>query len=79
MHDTHPEARLRQRAALSRLTGAERVLLAAEMAEQAKAIAIAGIRARHPNLNPGELHRAWLCLLHGRTAAENIDAHRPFA
>ena len=79
MHDTHPEARLRQRAVLSRLSGAERVLLAVEMAEQAKAIAIAGIRARHPNFNPGELHRAWLCLLHGPAAAESIDAHRPFA
>lgn len=47
------------------LTGAERVTMAMEMAEEAKAVAVAGIRARRPDLSPDEVAREWLRLLHG--------------
>lgn len=43
-------------------------MLATEMAEQAKAIAIEGIRFRHPDLSDAAVHSAWLRQLHGDLA-----------
>jgi len=47
------------------MSGAERVACAVEMAEEAKAVAMAGIRARRPELTDAEVFVEWLRLLHG--------------
>ena len=47
------------------VSGAERVRRAVEMAEDAKSIAIAGIRFRNPDFSEAEVHAEWLRLLHG--------------
>lgn len=67
--DTSPEAARRQAEVLAGMTGAERVAVAVEMAEEAKAIAIAGIRARRPGLSPDEVAREWLRMLYGDEVA----------
>ncbi len=47
------------------MAGADKVMLAIEMAEQSKTITINGIRSRNPQLSEAEVHRAWLRILHG--------------
>ena len=56
------------------MAGADKVMQAVEMAEQSKAIAIEGIRARSPRFSEAQIHRAWLRLVHGDRADrfENI-------
>lgn len=66
--DTSVAAHRAQMAAFGAMTGGERVELAVAMAEQAKAITLAGIRARHPDLDDAGVHRVWLRLLHGSRA-----------
>lgn len=52
--DTDAAARDVQRAALCALGPAQRVELAFEMSEQARAVALAGVLAREPGLRPEE-------------------------
>ena len=66
--DTSEAARQRQLAGYATTPGAEKILLSSQMAEQAKQIAIDGVRARNPNLSESEVHKAWLHLLHGELA-----------
>lgn len=70
--DTPPHVRRRVAAVFAAMTGPERVALAVEMAEEAKAVAIAGIRARHPELTDSEVASAWLRLLHGDELADLV-------
>lgn len=51
---------------------AERVTLAIGMAEEAKAIAVAGIRARQPEWSDAEVSVEWLRLLHGDEIADRV-------
>ena len=60
-------------AAYAAVDGAERVQRAAEMAEEAKAIALAGIRARNPELTEVQVARAWLVMLHGPELVGELD------
>ena len=53
-------------------TGAERVALAVEMAEEVKAIALAGIRSRHPEWTEAEVSVELLRLLHGDEMADRV-------
>lgn len=75
--DTSPAAQRVQVAAFGAMTGGERVQLAAAMAEQAKAIALSGIRARHPDLDEIGVHQAWLRLVHGPRAEHLIQRAAP--
>ena len=43
-----------------------------EMAEEAKAVAMAGIRARRPGLTDAEVFVEWLRLLHGDVIADDV-------
>ncbi len=52
------------------MSGAQRVTRATEMAEEAKVLAVAGIRARHPEWTDAEVSLEWLRLLHGDTTAD---------
>ena len=63
--DTGPDAEAAYIFAYSSLSGADRVLRAIEMAEHAKAVEIAGIRFRHPELADDEVAAAWFRILHG--------------
>lgn len=70
--DTPIHVRRRLTAVYSAMTGAERVALAAEMAEEAKLIAIAGIRARHPHMSDSQLATEWIRLLHGDELTDRV-------
>jgi len=48
-----------QRTIVLRMTGAERVRLAAEMSEMARALAIAGLRHRHPEWTDADAQQAY--------------------
>ena len=63
--DTSPEIRRRVSAVFASMSGAQRVACAAEMAEESKAIALAGIRSRHPERTDAEVAIEWIRLLHG--------------
>ncbi len=70
--DTDEEARRAQVAAIRRLSGAERMRIAAEMSEDARRISIERELSRHPHLTVSEareivLRRAW-----GREVAARI-------
>ena len=70
--DTPPHIRRRVSAVFASMSGAERVLCAVEMAEQSKAIALAGIRSRRPDLTEAEVALEWLRLLHGDAVADLV-------
>ena len=66
--DTSEAVRQRQLAVYATTPGVDKILLSSQMAEQAKRIAIDGIRSRNPNLSEADVHKAWLHLLHGELA-----------
>lgn len=70
--DTSPRARRAHVATFSHLRGAERVSRAVEMAEQAKEISMAGIRARHAEFSADEVSVAWIRMLHGEEVASRV-------
>jgi hypothetical protein len=65
MTDTSEAARRRLLDFYATKSGADKILLASEMAEQAKQIAIDGVRTRNPDLSEAGVHVAWLQMLHG--------------
>ncbi len=74
--DTPLHVQRRLTAVYSTMTGAERVTLAVEMAEQAKAIAVAGIRARHPHMSDAQVASEWIRVLHGDELADRVVRYR---
>ena len=68
--DTPPDVTHRVRSIFAAMSGPKRVPLATEMADEAKLIAVAGIRARHPELSDDDVASEWLRLLHGDEIAE---------
>ena len=63
--DTSFDARSAHLAVFEGLSGAERVAMSVEMAEEAKSLALAGIRFRNPDLLEREVHAEWLGSLYG--------------
>jgi len=70
--DTPLHVRRRLAGVFASMTGAERVAQALEMADEAKAVAVAGIRARHPEWTDADVSVEWLRLLHGDEIAERV-------
>ena len=70
--DTPIHVQRRLTAVYSAMSGAERVALAAEMAEEATAIALAGIRSRRPELTDTQRETEWIRLLHGDDLADRL-------
>ena len=66
--DTSEAARRRQIDVYASTPGADKVILATEMAERARQIAIEGIRTRNPEFSEREIHISWLEMLHGDLA-----------
>lgn len=74
--DTSPDAHAVQRAVFRAMTGEQRVLAAMAMADEAKEISIAGIRARQPDLDDASVRVEWLTLLHGDEFVKRLEARR---
>jgi hypothetical protein len=70
--DTSPRARRAQIATFAGLSGEERLCRAVEMAEQAKEVAMAGIRARDAGLSADEVTLEWIRILHGEEVASRL-------
>jgi hypothetical protein len=58
VRDTAPQVAELQARIQERLGGAARLRLAYEMSAAARSLALAGLRARHPEASPEELARA---------------------
>jgi hypothetical protein len=70
--DTSSDARRVQLNALRRLGGETRLLMACQMADEARALSEAGIRARHPDWTDAEVRGELLILLLGRDLAAKV-------
>lgn len=70
--DTAAEAAHVYRMSYQALSGSERVERAMKMAEDVKEITLAGIRYRHPEYSPDQVHHEWLSLLHTRVIADRL-------
>ena len=64
-HDTTSDALREQVAAYRRMSGAERVQIAAEMSEEAREVTAAGVRHRHPDWSDARVHRTVLIRAYG--------------
>jgi hypothetical protein len=65
LSDTNPKAAAIQQEIFRRMTSAERLRLALEMSESMRDVALAGLRARHPELNANELLRELMRVMYG--------------
>ncbi len=74
--DTDPGAANAYVSAFAAVSGAERVARAVQMAEEARAVALAGIRFRGPGKSEAEVFAEWLRLLHGDVVAGTVLATR---
>lgn len=63
--DTNPEAAAIQQEIFRRMTTPERLLLALEMSESMRNVAMAGLRSRQPELSEKELSRELIRIMHG--------------
>jgi len=68
--DTTPQARAAQYKALASLRMEERARMAFEMSDNMRDIAIAGIRASHPDFNERQVLRELIRRMHGITLPE---------
>ncbi len=69
--DTPSHVRRRLVSVFAAMSGAERVRCATEMADEARELALAGIRARRGALTDHEVALEWLRLLHGDEIADS--------
>ncbi len=65
LSDTSPEAAAIQDEIFRRMTPEQRVLLALEMSESMRSVALAGLRSRRPELSESELARELMRLMYG--------------
>jgi hypothetical protein len=70
--DTSPLVRALQIKAYRKLSGNEKADLALEISEGVRAVAIEGIKARHPDLDPRGIQREWFRLVHGDTLTSKV-------
>jgi hypothetical protein len=71
--DTSPAAREAQLAVFRSMSASERVALAFQMSEEARAIAADGFRQRHPDASDVEVERAVRRLLLGAELADRVE------
>lgn len=74
--DTTVAAWAIQRAIFRGMTGAERVAMAIEMSETARALTEAGMRHRHPEWSDEQVHDALLSCLLGSDLADKVRRAR---
>lgn len=75
--DTAPEPAARYRERIGRLSGAERLEIAARLSESVRDLARAGLRHRNPEASEPELRWRFAALLYGRAAAERLYGPLP--
>ncbi|MEZ4366281.1 MAG: hypothetical protein R2939_08320 [Kofleriaceae bacterium] len=75
--DTTADAHAAQLAVYRRMTPAQRVAVAAAMSDDVRAIAIAGIAARHPAYTAADAEAAYLRLTLGESLFTAAFPHRP--
>lgn len=75
--DTAPSVATRYRERIGALSGAERLEIAASLSEGVRALALAGLRERHPAASGAELHCRLAALLYGRAIAERAFGPLP--
>jgi hypothetical protein len=75
--DTSPAAHEAQMECYRRMTPAARIAAAVEMSEDVRAIAAAGIRARHPSYTPGDVRHALHRLILGDDLFRRAWPHAP--
>jgi hypothetical protein len=63
--DTTPEAARTQEEVFRRMTAAQRLSLALEMSESIRNVALAGLRARQPQLNSDQLSEELIRIMYG--------------
>jgi hypothetical protein len=63
--DTTPEAAAVQEEIFRRMTTAQRLVLALQMSESLRNVALAGLRSRSPELSGDELSRELLRVMYG--------------
>ncbi len=74
--DTSSAALERQRETFRRMTPEQRLAVAAEMSDEIRAVAEAGIRQRHPDYSDAEIRAALVAILLGRGEAIRGPARR---
>jgi hypothetical protein len=74
--DTSAAAGEAQRAVFRRLAPSERVALAFQMSEEARALAADGLRRRRPDASATEIEAAVRRIMLGRKLAERLDRPR---
>lgn len=72
VQDTSPAKRARYHAHLRSLTPAARLKAAVALSSAVRTLAVAGIRARHPDANAAELQARLVVRLYGRAFAERV-------
>ena len=70
--DTSADARRVQLEIFRRMSGPDRVAMAFEMSDEARALSEAGIRHRHPEWPDADVHAALLSAVLGRDVAERV-------
>jgi hypothetical protein len=75
--DTSPAAAKVQAGIFRRMSAAERCALAVQMSTTARAVAAAGIRARHPGYDEAQVRFALLRLLLGDELFRRVYPHAP--
>jgi hypothetical protein len=76
--DTTPDAAAMQQLVFRRMTGDQRVRMAAQMSEDAREISRCGIRTRHPEYSPVEVEQALRRLLLGDDLVRRAWPDLPF-
>jgi hypothetical protein len=74
--DTSAAAGEAQRAVFRQLSASERVALAFQMSEEARALAASGLRQRLPGASPAEIELALRRVMLGEELADRVDSSR---
>jgi hypothetical protein len=75
--DTAPEVAARYDAMIGALSGDRRLAIAAQLTEGVRAMAMAGLRSRHPGAGDAELRCRLAALLYGRDVARRLFGDVP--
>ena len=70
--DTHPKMEALQIQVIRRMSAWKKISIVDDLNETVKAMAVSGIRQRHPNATPQEIHRMLAGLMLGEELARKV-------
>ena len=73
--DTHPKMEALQIQVIRRMSAWKKISIVDDLNETVKAMAVSGIRQRHPNATPQEIHRMLAGLMLGEELARKVYDH----